>query len=81
MVDESNNVMKMQLPEVAQWDAIRPHMRRLSKLIILCLDHATNCIKPTEEIMKEVVLEVFNVAANDYNTRSVFNKSWTSVLK
>lgn len=68
-------------PDVCTWEKIKPHMKVLSKQLILGLDPQKNRPYPRDDHIKEAILEEFNVLPTDTYTRNLFNRVWMEGLR
>jgi hypothetical protein len=67
--------------QVCSWQHISPHMRILPKRLMLGLDPERSRIKPEEEHIKDSILEVFDVPANDRKQRKAFDRAWEANIR
>ena len=77
----NNQVNENPTPDVAKWELIKPHMKKISKKLMLGVDPTRNRMFPEEEHMKEEILAVFNVGEGDIFKRSAFERAWEESLK
>ena len=61
---------------VCSSEHVRLHMRLIPKRLMLGLDPTGSKMKPSEEHIKEAILDIFEVSLNDKVQHKAFDRAW-----
>ena len=76
----NNHLCEAPRPKVARWECIKPHMKSISKKLMLELDHVRCMMFPKTKHIKAAILDAFHVAEDDFPKRNVFEIAWIEGL-
>ena len=76
----NNQLSEAPRPEVARWECIKPHMKSISKRLMLGLDPIRCMMFPKIEHIKAAILDAFHVAEDDFPKKNIFERAWTEGL-
>ena len=76
----NNQLCKAPCPKVARWECIKPHMKSISKRLMLGLDPVRCTMFPKTKYIKATILDAFHVAEDDFPKRNIFERAWLEAL-